>query len=208
MHCTLCGTLATFFVAYKQRDFHKCNTCGGILLGSDHYLDFSKEKQRYDKHSDDVEDQGYQKFVSPIITAVLDGYQTNDTGLDYGCGKTAIIQKLLQRKRYNIVGYDPIYFPNDDVFKLHYNYITCCEVIEHFYNPNDEFEKLTKLLLPNGKLFLKTYLYNEGINFENWWYKNDPTHVFFYTIKTLEYIKFAYAFSSLRVTKDLIEFTK
>ena len=168
---------------------------------------FNDEKQRHDKHSDDIEDQGYQKFVSPIITAVENGYQTNDIGLDYGCGKTAIIQELLQRKHYNIVGYDPIYLPDETVFKSRYNYITCCEVIEHFYSPSNEFNKLATLLLPSGKLFLKTYLYNDTINFENWWYKNDPTHVFFYTEQTLEYIKSKFAFSNLKISKELIEFT-
>lgn len=209
MHCTLCGSLTTVFIEFKKRTFHKCSNCDGILLDAVHYLPSDKEKQRYDKHSDNVEDEGYQNFVSPIVNAVLGNYQTKDLGLDYGCGKTAIIQELLQRKQYNIAGYDPIYFPNEPLLTTEqYHYITCCEVVEHFYNPKQEFEKITQFLRPFGKLFLKTNLYSEDIIFEKWWYKNDPTHVFFYSKKTLEYIQKEYNYSELKICKDYIVFTK
>ena len=132
----------------------------------------------------------------------------SDKGLDYGCGKTAIVEQLLLRKQYNIVGYDPIYYPNENVFDGKYNYITSCEVVEHFYDPAKEFLNLSELLLPKGKLYLKTNLFKEGIEFKNWWYKNDPTHVFFYSEKTLEYIKEEFNFSSLIITDKYIELSK
>ena len=208
MHCTLCGNVTVFFIEYKERHFHKCNHCGSVLLDTKHYLVFDDEKYRYDKHSDDIEDEGYQQFVSPIVNAVLQNYTSLDKGLDYGCGKTAIIKTLLQRKQYTIAGYDPIYYPNQELLSENYNYITCCEVVEHFYNPEQEFKKLMQLLLPGGKLYLKTNLYSDIIDFKSWWYKNDPTHVIFYTKKSMEFIEYTFGFSTLTFHKNLIEFSK
>lgn len=193
---------------HKERGFYKCTNCDSILLDTKRYLVYDDEKQRYDKHSDNVEDEGYQKFVSPIVDAVLEKYSLNDKGLDYGCGKTAIIETLLQRKQYNIVGYDPIYFPNQEALTATYNYITCCEVVEHFYHPKVEFYKLSQLLQPKGKLYLKTNLYKNTIDFKGWWYKNDPTHVVFYTAKSMEYIKHTFGFNTVEIHNNYIEFSK
>ena len=208
MQCSLCNSVTTFFIEHKNRSFYKCTHCDSILLDTNHYLEFNDEKQRYDKHSDDIEDEGYQQFVDPIVKAVKQGFKESDKGLDYGCGKTAIIENLLKRKQYAIVGYDPIYFSNQEILTSKYNYITCCEVVEHFYHPQQEFFKLSQLLLPEGKLFLKTNLFKDTIDFKGWWYKNDPTHVIFYTKISMEFIKKAYNFRDLKFHKNYIEFTK
>lgn len=208
MQCSLCNCGTTFFIEYKDRSFYKCTHCGSILLDTSHYLEFNNEKERYDKHSDDIENEGYQQFVNPILEAVKLTFSETDHGLDYGCGKTAIIENLLKRKQYSIVGYDPIYFSNQEVLTTQYNYITCCEVAEHFYYPKHEFSKLSQLLLPDGKLFLKTYLFKDTIDFKSWWYKNDPTHVIFYTETAMKFIKKMYNFSDLKFHKNYIEFTK
>ena len=208
MQCTLCNSSTVIFCEYKEKLFYKCSNCEGILLNKDHYLDFDTEKHRYDKHSDDIEDKGYQEFVKPLIDIVLENHTFSDKGLDYGCGKTAIVEQLLLRKQYNMIGYDPIYFPEENILKGKYNYITSCEVVEHFYNPAKEFQRLSELLLPTGKLYLKTYLFKEGIEFKNWWYKNDPTHVFFYSARTFEYIKEEFKFSNLQINDKYIELSK
>jgi hypothetical protein len=52
-----------------------------------------------------------------------------------------------------------------------------------------------------------TDLYHEDINFSKWYYKDDPTHVFFYNTHTLEWIKEHFGFSSLTIDKRLIVFT-
>ncbi|MEW7280790.1 methyltransferase domain-containing protein [Aquimarina sp. 2201CG1-2-11] len=83
----------------------------------------------------------------------------------------------------------PIFVQTKTFLKKRYVYIVCFEVMEHFYNPAKEFGLLKSLLLPNGTLYCKTKLYNSMINFTTWWYKNDPTHVFFYSNSTLLWIK-------------------
>ena len=208
MQCTLCHSNTIFFEECKSKKYYKCPTCLGILLCESHYLNAEKEKNRYDKHSDNIEDKGYKKFVSPIINAVQKEYSPSDNGLDYGCGNSAIIQQLLNNEGYTVNGYDPFYFPQKKVLNKQYNYITCCEVVEHFYTPRKEFQRLNSLLKKGGKLYLKTNLFNETINFKKWWYKNDATHVFFYTKETMEYIKTHFGFKSVIFESNHIEFSK
>ena len=78
--------------------------------------------------------------------------------------------------------------------------------MEHFQQPYQEFELLKGLLLPNGKLYCKTEVFNRQNPFENWYYKDDFTHVFIYQPKTLEWIKREFGFSNLIVKEKLLVF--
>jgi len=178
------------------------------LLHPNYYLNAEEEKGRYDLHSDDVEAKGYQNFVKPITEHVAQCFTKEDKGLDFGCGKTEIVKYVLEQKGFNIKGYDPIYFNQKKLLNDSYNYITSCEVIEHLFRPKEVFQLLYDILLPKGKLFIKTSLYSLDLNFEKWWYKNDPTHVTLYTKKSLEYIKDYYGFTSLEIHKKHIVFSK
>ena len=208
MICTLCESKTTLFSEYQKRAFYVCDNCEIILLHPKFYLNKNEEKGRYDLHSDDILAPGYQKFVSPLVQGVIENFTPNHKGLDFGCGKTEIVKYVLTQKGYNIKGYDPFYFDNKALLKEDYDYITSCEVIEHLYTPKKDFQVLFNRLQPEGKLFLKTSLYDPAINFENWWYKNDPTHVSLYTKKSLEYIRDYYGFSSLQIFEKHIVLSK
>ena len=174
------------------------------MLDYNHYLSPKKEKERYEQHNNDVYDIRYQNFVSPIVDEVLKDYGTFHKGLDFGSGTGPVITKLLRDDKYNIDIYDP-FFANDKE-KLHkkYDYIVCCEVMEHFHNPRLEFKKLKAMLNPGGTLYLMTSIYDEDIDWDSWNYKNDPTHVFLYHKKALEYIKNKYQFSEMDVKDNMI----
>jgi len=206
--CTLCNSKTTLFSEYKERAFHICSNCETVLLHPKFYLTATEEKGRYDLHSDNVEAIGYQNFVRPITDAVAKYFTAEDKGLDFGCGKTEIVKYVLEQKGFNVKGYDPFYFNQKELLKGSYNYITSCEVIEHLYYPKEVFQLLYNMLLPNGKLFLKTSLYNLDLDFEKWWYKNDPTHVTLYTLKSLDYIKNFYGYRALTIYENHIEFHK
>ena len=208
MICSLCSGNTSAFLIYREQTYFRCKKCESILLNPDNLPKPEFEKFRYDMHSDDIESEGYQNFVAPLVNEVTENFLKNDSGLDYGCGKTAIVQILLQRKGFQIKGFDPIYKNETSLLNKKYNYITCCEVAEHFHYPALEFKKLSNLLLPKGKLILKTHLYNDTLNFEKWWYKNDPTHVFFYTEKSLQFIKETFDFKELKLKDKYVVFCK
>jgi hypothetical protein len=79
--------------------------------------------------------------------------------------------------------------------------------VEHFHNPKKEFGLLKKLLKPNGKFYLMTALFDETINFHDWYYKNDPTHVFIYHQKTIYWIKEKFDFSDVIIKGRLITYS-
>jgi 2-polyprenyl-3-methyl-5-hydroxy-6-metoxy-1,4-benzoquinol methylase len=167
----------------------------------------TEEALRYLDHNNDVTDQGYQQFVSPITSAILQFHSQEQQGLDFGAGTGPVIAKLLADKNFNVVLYDPFFHNDRAVLNEQYDFIICCEVMEHFYQPDKEFSLLKRLLKPNGRLYCMTDLYHENIDFPNWYYQKDNTHVFFYHQQSLVYIKDKFHFSELSVADRLIVFT-
>lgn len=162
-----------------------------------HFPSRDQEHHRYLQHENNVNDPGYQKFVEPLTTAVQKYFKPTHQGLDYGAGPGPVSSHLLNQKGYQINLYDPFFHPDQKVLQQQYDFVICCEVIEHFHHPAQEFKQLRERLKPDGKLFCMTEIYSAQIDFRGWHYKNDATHVIFYHAKTLEYIKNKFGFKAL-----------
>ena len=89
-----------------------------------------------------------------------------------------------------------------------YDFIVCCEVMEHFFQPFQEFQALFKCLRPQGKLICKTHMFEKGMDFDSWYYKDDPTHVFIYQAETVHWIKNNYLLKDFKINDRVITFTK
>jgi 2-polyprenyl-3-methyl-5-hydroxy-6-metoxy-1,4-benzoquinol methylase len=205
-NCPLCNSTATLFCDKPKHLFYKCKICDGIFRPKYTFLTADAEKEHYEKHNNDVFDERYQNFVSPIINAVLLDFSPEAKGLDFGSGTGPVIAKMLTDKSYQVQNYDLFFANEPSLLNEKYDYVSCCEVMEHFHQPYKEFELLKSLLLPNGKLYCKTAVYNNQTPFENWYYKDDFTHVFIYQPKTLEWIKEEFHFSNLIIKEKLIVF--
>lgn len=205
-NCPLCKGEAEIFYEKPKHLFYKCNECEGIFRPTNTYLTLEKEKAHYELHNNDVNDVRYQNFVSPIVNAVLRDFTPNSTGLDFGSGTGPVVSKMLRDKGFQIENYDLYFENNPELLTRKYDYISCCEVMEHFHQPYKEIELLKSLLLPKGKLYCKTEVFNNQKPFENWYYKDDFTHVFIYQLKTLEWIKNEFHFSNLIIKEKLIVF--
>lgn len=177
-----------------------------MQLHSNSFLTPEEEKARYELHENNVTDPGYQEFVAPTVKAVLKNHDRSHQGLDFGCGTGPVITKLLQDKEYSIRTYDPYFKRDADALEQNYAYIVCCEVMEHFRDPHKEFRLLRSLLKPNGKLYCQTDIYTEETDFPSWYYKNDPTHIFFYHPDTLQWIATQIGFSDVDQQERLITF--
>ena len=189
-----------------QEPYYKCKACHGIYVDKNYLPDNASEKQRYELHDDDTNASGYRKFVSPITSSITKDFKVGDEGLDFGAGTSAIISVVLNEHNYKISNYDPFFHVFPELLEKKYDYISSCEVIEHFYNPYKEFSLLKSMLKDGSKLYLMTEVYDEGIDFASWYYKNDPTHVFFYSKETFEWIKQKFEFSSMKIEKRLVVF--
>lgn len=204
-NCPLCDSNAESF--FKEQ-FYLCNNCKGIFRPKSDYPNLEDEKQRYEKHNNDINDNGYQNFVSPITNAVIANHKIEETGLDFGAGSGPVISKILKDKNFQIELYDPFFHNYPELLEGQYDYIVCCEVIEHLHNPAKEFALLFELLKPYAKLYCMTHIYDDSIDFGNWYYKNDITHVIIYQKETLKYIAEKYKFSDVVIEGRLITYTK
>lgn len=210
--CPLCKSEAEWFCDYFKEivEFYKCKNCLGIFKPSKYFPDLTFEKERYETHNNDVYDKQYQKFVSPITDAIENEFKVSSLGLDYGCGTGPVATFVLEKKGYTIKLYDPYFYPDKKSLSGSYDFIICCEVMEHFFTPDLEFLKLKKLLKSNSKLFCKTKMISNTISvehFKNWHYKDDPTHVFFYSPESLRVISQFAKFKSVKFDDNLIIFS-
>jgi SAM-dependent methyltransferase len=206
MHCTLCETLLENQIDDK---FLFCQNCNSYVMHKEHWLHDEEEKARYDLHNNDITDPGYINFVSPITNAIMNDFAPNHSGLDYGCGPGPAITHELQKSAYQVQLYDPFFHPDLSYLEKQYDYIFSCEVFEHFFNPKEEIEKLIKLLKHGGKLYIMTHLFNAKTEeFQNWYYKKDPTHVFIYTSLTMNFIAEKYDVTLEKIEGRLIVFRK
>ena len=201
--CPLCGMAGGSF--YKTL-FFACGECRAVFRPPESYPSPEAEKKRYMTHNNDVRDAGYRKFVSPITSAVMRSFSREHSGLDFGAGTGPVISKILGDAGYNIKLYDPFFHDFPGLLTEEYDYIVCCEVIEHFHDPAKEFNLLRKILRPGGRLYCMTDLFAPEIDFDKWYYKDDFTHTIFYEVRTLEWIRNTYGFSSHKIEGRLIEF--
>ncbi|MGJ3236652.1 class I SAM-dependent methyltransferase [Marivirga sp.] len=202
-NCRLCNTISPIFHIELDRYYFKCPTCSAIFISKQFLPNQNKEIERYETHNNDIKDPGYRKFVSPITQAILTSFNENHQGLDFGSGPGPVITSMLREKGFNVETYDPFFDYRPDVLNNTYDYIACCEVVEHFHDPMMEFKRLRSLLKPKGKLLIMTDLYNEKQNFDNWYYKNDLTHVFFYQKSTFKWTQHTFNFKSIQIKDRL-----
>lgn len=204
--CILCHAHTELFYETSQKKYYQCTHCSSISLDPQYYVSKENERKRYQEHNNDTEDPGYQKFVEPIIRGVKQKFDKKHKGLDFGSGTGPVIAKLLRDKGYTIELYDPFFCNNPEKLEEMYDFIVCCEVMEHFHFPAKEFSLLRSILKPNGALFCMTDIYFENVDFRTWYYKNDPTHVFFYHKNALAWIQSEFKFSALKIEGRLIQF--
>jgi len=205
--CPLCHHDSVQFYDGNNKLYYQCNHCESVFLDDAYRTDQQVEKARYLNHNNDVNDIGYQRFVSPITSAVLHQYNPTHQGLDFGAGPGPVITKILRDHQFNIVLYDPLFHYQPKLLDESYDFIVCCEVMEHFYQPDKEFKLLKKLLKPGGRLYCMTEIYDDNTDFHHWYYKNDATHVFFYHPQSLLYIKEKFGFSDVSIEGRLIVYS-
>ncbi len=198
--CRLCGEKTNHFFG---DEFFQCENCKAISRKLTSLPDAETEKKRYDQHQN-TPDDGYEKFISPLLNYVLKNISTKKNGLDFGSGPNSILANILANKKYTLYKFDPFYEKDSSILNNTFDFIIACEVIEHFHYPQNEFKKLKEKLNKKGEILIMTHLYDFAINFENWYYKNDFTHVFFYTLETFEWIKKQYDFSELEINGRFI----
>ncbi len=127
--------------------------------------------------------------------------------MDFGCGPGPLLANMLREHGYQVRLYDPFYANDVDCLMQRYDFITCTEVVEHLRQPKQEFERLFALLQPYGILAVMTKLVIDAEAFAKWHYKNDPTHICFYSRESLQWLAYRYQKMVEFIGNDVIIFS-
>ncbi|MDB1122518.1 class I SAM-dependent methyltransferase [Vibrio algarum] len=172
----------------KKRDYLQCTRCNLVFVPTEQRLDTESEKAQYDKHENDPSDEGYRCFLSRLSEPLMEKISPNSAGLDFGCGPGPTLSVMLQDSGHNMTLYDIYYYPDIKALDKTYDFLTATEVIEHLYYPKDVWQNWLNLVKPNGWIGLMTKLVINVEAFSKWHYKNDITHVCFYSRETFQYL--------------------
>lgn len=189
MLCKICqNNTISFFHQSLSKDYFYCNACEFISLHDTFVVDLEKEKAQYGNHHNSLENEGYVKMFEDFMDLFWDRLTCKEIhALDFGSGPTPVLAKLLERRGATVDCYDKFYQP-ETIFEMQtYDLITSTEVFEHLENPLETLKMLTNHLKPNGIIAIMTLFHpNNTELFLKWWYPRDPTHISFFTCKTLD----------------------
>ncbi len=188
MHCPLCagGALAPFHRDWR-RPYLCCDDCALVFVPPTHYLDPQAERAEYDLHRNRVDDPAYRAFLSRLALPLAARLAPGARGLDFGCGPAPALASMLREAGHEVSLYDIFYQPDPAVLRGQYDFICATEVVEHLHHPGQELARLWALLGPGGWLGVMTKLVRDHAAFASWHYKNDPTHVCFFSAMTWQW---------------------
>jgi hypothetical protein len=188
-HCPLChASTIVYFHTDQRRSYYRCTTCDLIHVPAEYHLPADQERQRYDSHRNSPTDSGYRNFLSRLLTPLLPRLPAGASGLDFGCGPGPTLSVMLQEYGFSMAVYDPFYADDECVLQRRYDFVTCTEAIEHFARPDVEWQRLLELLNEDGRLAIMTRFHDKQVDFADWYYKNDPTHIGFYSVATFAWL--------------------
>lgn len=197
MQCLLCGGTNLknrLYQVLKLQVFH-CADCDLIFKPPETFWSLEKQKDRYDLHQNSADNPGYENFLLKFVNPLLPFLSSSAQVLDWGSGPELALMGLLEKKAFRCSSYDPIYQPQLPQQK--FDAVVSTEVVEHFTAPWDSFVQMSEHVKPGGVLAGMTEFHSQKHEFEDWWYAKDPTHICFYSAKTIAVIAQKLSFSVL-----------
>ena len=206
MRCPLCRSddCRPFF-RDRRRDYLRCGQCRLVFVPPDQYLDRQAEQAEYDLHENAVDDPGYRRFLGRVFDPLRARVPAPATGLDFGCGPGPALAAMFEEADYDMALFDVFYAPDRAVLTPgSYDFVTATEVFEHLHHPGQEIEGLLRLLRPGGWLGVMTKRVIDRQAFAGWHYKNDLTHVCFFSEATFQRIAERFGLHLEIVGKDVV----
>lgn len=210
INCPLCGGDSVGEFAHdRHREYVRCKKCELVFVPEHYHLSPDKEKERYDLHENNPDDPGYCNFLSRLFQPLESKLERGACGLDFGCGPGPTLSLMFKQAGYSCAIYDLHYANDPKVLEEQYDFLSCSETIEHMYRPREEFERFITLVKPGGWIGIMTQFYNEApVPFERWHYKDDDTHVCFFSKKTFQWLADQYGLPVEFLPKGVVLFHK
>jgi hypothetical protein len=207
--CPFCKTEKVIgFFQDKRRDYLRCQVCSLVFVPHWQFVSSEEEKSRYDLHQNSPQDQGYRSFLNRIFIPMQKCLAPESCGLDFGSGPQPTLSVMFEEAGHGMTIFDYFYEKSPSVFKRQYDFITATEVVEHLHNPKEELERLWACLRPGGILGLMTKLAPDDNAFSCWHYKNDLTHVCFFSQATFQWLALQWDTDMTFADTDVVLFHK
>ena len=187
MNCPLCNDPQTSkWSEDKIRPYIKCGHCSLVFVPQDFLLSAEDERKRYDTHENHEQDLRYREYLTKIASGITPFISKGQKGLDFGCGASTLMAKIMEESGFEMDSYDLYYHPSTPIWSQKYDFIILSEVIEHLSSLRETMIKLAALLSTDGQFFIKTkFLPQSREQFDSWYYKKDPTHICFFNPQSM-----------------------
>lgn len=187
--CPLCtSSEVESFAQDSRRCYFECQRCHLVFVDQHDFLCAKQEKQVYDQHQNNPQDSGYRQFLSRLFEPVLAQLTDHACGLDFGSGPGPTLSLMFEEAGHSMRIFDPFYANDPLVWQQQYDFITASEVVEHVHQLGVELERLWHHLNRGGVLGVMTKMVTDVDAFGRWHYKNDPTHVRFFSRQTCRWL--------------------
>lgn len=190
--CPLCGSSMADsgeeWLRLEAACYYHCTQCDLVFLEPQQRPDAERERSRYLEHHNSPDDPRYCAYLWGFAEEALRPYVKPPARvLDFGSGPEPVYAEVLQDMGYTVDIFDPLFAPEMGWEGRRYAAVTAVEVAEHLFEPLFEFRRLLGVLQPGGYLVLRTLLhYCDRERFRGWWYRQDPTHVCFYSARSFQ----------------------
>ena len=187
--CPLCGSVIIHdFYQGSDRDYLICDCCALIFVPPKFHLTAEQERQRYDLHQNSPDDARYRDFLNRLLKPLVVQLKSGSKGFVFASGPAPTLSLMLQEQGFSMSVYDLYYANNSDVLSQHYDFLCCTEALEHFASPNHEWQLFLSMVKNGGWIAIMTSMYDTVASFSDWYYKNDLTHICFYSRKTFQWL--------------------
>ena len=211
--CPLCRVVDTVFyyrskLKNLERIFLRCVKCDLIFVPKQFHVNCIAQKARYLQHNNDPDDADYRAFLSRLSNELIPLLAKGSKGIDYGAGPGPALALMLKEEGFKMSTFDVFFQPDVSVLSDKYDFVVCTETVEHFAAPEREFRIFDSILKPGGLIGIMTSLFTEEIDFGNWYYQRDPTHIAFYTVNTMKVIAERFNWEMCSPAANVIVFKK
>jgi 2-polyprenyl-3-methyl-5-hydroxy-6-metoxy-1,4-benzoquinol methylase len=187
--CPLCDHASVeIYSSDKQRDYYQCHHCRLVFVPPWQRLSREEEKAHYDLHENSPYDHYYRQFLSRLAEPLTSVLKPGMSGLDFGSGPGPTLSVMLEEAGFHMSIYDIFYADEPSVLQLVYDFITATEVVEHLSRPGDVLDHLWSRVKLGGWLGMMTKMVLNPSAFGRWHYKNDQTHICFYSREVFNYL--------------------
>jgi cyclopropane fatty-acyl-phospholipid synthase-like methyltransferase len=186
----------------------RCEVCRLIFVPREYHLSSADEKAEYDLHENSPDTPGYRRFLSRLFEPVNARLEDGSKGLDFGSGPGPTLSVMFEEAGHDLSIYDPFYAPDQTPLTRQHDFVTASEVVEHFRNPAEDLQRLWSCVKPGGLLGIMTKQALDQASFAKWHYRNDPTHISFFSRETFEWLATKWLVKLTFIGSDVVLFLR